>query len=108
MGKEIRISITSGTIFTALVIVAGVYVFWLLRDLAFLVLTAIVIASAIEPWIAFFIRRRLPRFVAALLVYGLVFGSIFSLLYFFFPPIIADAAQFFSTMPRYLEAVNLS
>lgn len=108
MDKDIRISITSGTIVTALVIIVGAYVFWLLRDLALLVLTAIIIASAIEPWIAFFIRRNMPRFIAALVVYVIVFGSIFSLLYFFFPPIIADAASFLSVMPRYLDTVHTS
>lgn len=108
MGKEIRVVITSGTIFTALCVVGGVYLLWILRDLLLLVLTAIVIASAIEPWIAFFIRRRLPRFVSALLVYVLVFGSVFVMLYLFFPPIISDAANFLSAMPKYLETLNLS
>ncbi len=106
MGKEMRISITSGTVFTALLIIAGAYVLWLLRDLALLVVTAIVIASAIEPGIAFFIRWSIPRFAAALLMYVLVFGSIFSILYFFFPPIIADAANFLSAIPRYLDTVH--
>ncbi|MBU6388820.1 AI-2E family transporter [Patescibacteria group bacterium] len=106
MNKEIKVSITPGTVFAALFIIAGAYVFWLLRDLALLVLTAIVIASAIEPSVAFFIRRRIPRFIAALLVYVLVFGSVFSLLYFFFPPIIADAANFLSAMPKYLDTIN--
>jgi predicted PurR-regulated permease PerM len=106
MDKEIKISITSGTIFSALLIIAGAYVFWLLRELALLVVTAIVIASAIEPEIAFFIRRRIPRFLAAILVYVLVFGSVFLTLFFLFPPIIADAASFLSAMPRYLETLN--
>lgn len=106
MSKEIKISITPGTIFTTLLILVGAYVFWLLRDLALLVVTAIVIASAIEPGIAFFIRWHTPRFIAALLVYILVFGSVFSLLYFFFPPIIADAAGFLSAMPEYIDAIH--
>ena len=108
MGKDIRVSITPGTILAVLLIVAGAYVFWILRDLALLVLTAIVISSAIEPQIAFFIRYHIPRFVAALLVYVLVFGSVFVLLYFFFPPIIADATNFLSAMPRYLDTINVS
>ncbi|MBI4088616.1 AI-2E family transporter [Candidatus Kaiserbacteria bacterium] len=107
MGKEIRISITPGTIFTALFIIAGAYVLWLLRDLALLVVTAIVIASAIEPSIAFFIRWRIPRFISALLVYVLLFGSVFVLLYFFFPPIIADAASLLSAMPRYVDTLSV-
>jgi predicted PurR-regulated permease PerM len=106
MDKRFHISITPGTIVTALFIIAGAYAFWLLRGLALLVLAAIVIASAIEPGIAFFIRRRLPRFAAALLVYVLVFGSVFALLYFFFPPIVSDAANFLSAMPQYLSMIN--
>ena len=108
MDKEIRVSITSGTIFTTLLIVVGVYLFWILRDLALLVLTAIIIASAIEPGVAFFIRYRTPRFIAALLIYVLVFGAIFAILYLFFPPIIADAAGFLSAMPRYLDTINIT
>lgn len=108
MDKEIRISITAGTIFSTLLILAGAYILWILRDLALLVLTAIVIASAIEPGIMFFIRYRIPRFVAALFVYVFVFGSVFTLLYLFFPPIIGDAANFLSTMPRYLDTVNIA
>ena len=76
-------------------VIAGAYAFWMLRGLALLVLASIVIASAIEPGVAFFIRRHIPRFVAALLMYVLVLGSVFALVYFFFPPIIADAATSF-------------
>jgi predicted PurR-regulated permease PerM len=108
MDKEIRVSITPGAIITALLIIVGAYVFWLLRDLVLLVLTAIIIASAIEPGVMFFIRQRMPRFIAALLVYVLVFGSIFAILYLFFPPIVADAANFLSVMPQYLDTINVS
>ncbi len=106
--QDTKITITSGTIISALLIIAGAYTLWVLRDLVLLVLTAIVIASAIEPEISFFIRHSIPRFFAAILVYVLTFGSIFVLLYFFFPPIIADAAGFLSSMPQYLEAINAS
>lgn len=107
MGKETRITITAGSILTALFVVIGAYIFWLLRDLALLVLTSIVIASAIEPGVAFFIRYRIPRFVSALLVYVFVFGSIFSIFYFFFPPIVADATNFLAAAPQYLDTLNI-
>jgi predicted PurR-regulated permease PerM len=108
MDKELRVVISSGTVVSALFVIAGAWVLWTLRDLFLLVLTAIVIASAIEPEIAFFIRHRIPRFFAAILVYMLVFGSVFALLYFFFPPIIADAAGFLSSVPQYLDTLNAS
>ena len=107
MSKEFHISITSGTIVKALLISTGAYIFWILRDLALLILTAIVIASAIEPGVAFFVRSRIPRFISVLLVYVLVFGSIFTLFYSFFPPIIADAADFMSVIPQYLNTLSI-
>lgn len=107
MDKEIRVSITSGTIFTAFFIAVGVYVLWILRNLALLVVTAIVIASAIEPGVLFFTRRKIPRIAAVLLMYVLVFGSIFGLIYFFFPPILADAEGFLTSVPQYLNTLTL-
>ena len=107
MDKEIRVSITPATIISALLIAFGAYVLWILRDLALLVVTAVVIASAIEPGIAFFVRQKIPRFFATLLMYVLVLGSVFSLVYFFFPPIIADAAGFLSQVPQYLNTLQV-
>ncbi len=107
MSKEFNVSITSGTIFKALMIGVGAYIFWVLRDLALLVVTAIVIASAIEPGVAFFVRARMPRFIAVLLLYILMFGSAFLLLFLFFPPIIADAADFLSVIPQYLNTLSV-
>jgi predicted PurR-regulated permease PerM len=108
MNKEIRVSVTPSTIFAALGIVLGVYFLWLLRDLALLVLTAIVLASAIEPSVTFFTRRRVPRFLSVLLVYILVFGSVLAFLYFLFPPVIADTAGFLTEVPRYIETLNVT
>ncbi len=108
MDKEIKISITPGSVLTVVLILLGVYLFWILRDLALLLLTAIVIASAIEPLIAFFIRWHIPRFFAAVLVYVIVFSSVFALLYLFLPPIISDATGFLTAMPQYLDTLNLS
>lgn len=107
MDRELRVSVSAGSVASAILVIAGAYVLWLLRDLLLLVLTAIVIASAIEPGVMFFIRRSIPRFIAALLMYVLVFGSVFVLIYFFFPPIIADAAKFLSNVPQYLESISV-
>jgi predicted PurR-regulated permease PerM len=108
MGKAHSVSITTGTIITTLCVLAGVYVLWLLRDLVLLMLTAIVIASAIEPGVMFFIKWRIPRILSVLLVYVLVFGSLLVLLYLFLPLIIGDAAGFFATLPQYFNVGDIS
>lgn len=108
MDKQLNISITPGTIIMTIVICAAAFALWVLRDIFLLVLTAIVIASAIEPGVAFFVRYRVPRVLAVGLMYLAVFGSLFTVIYFVFPPILEDMQNFFSGVPQYLDTLNLA
>lgn len=107
MHKNVSITITPGTIITAILIGAAAFALWTLRDLALLVLTAVVIASAIEPGVSFFRRKHIPRVVAVTGMYVAVFGSLFAIVYFFLPPVLDDAQGFLSTAPQYLDTLNI-
>jgi predicted PurR-regulated permease PerM len=107
MGKDHTIRISAGSVITVLAILLGAYVLWILRDLVLLVITAVVLASAIEPGVMLINRRGVPRFLAVLLMYAGVIGSVFALIYFFFPPILADAASFLAAVPQYLNTLNV-
>jgi predicted PurR-regulated permease PerM len=107
MDRKINVSITPSTILMVLLIGVGAYVFWILRGLVLLVLTAVVIASAVEPGVIFFRRWNIPRIVAVVLMYLIVFGSTFGIIYFFLPPILNDAQGFISTVPQYLNTLNI-
>ena len=71
---ETNISITTGTIIKTLVILAAAWAIFYLRDLVLVILTAIVIASAIEPAVLALSRRRFPRLLAVILIYLLLIG----------------------------------
>jgi len=107
MDKQVAVTITPGTILMAIVIIAGAYIFWILRALVLLVLTAVVLASAIRPGVHFFMRLKFPRVLAVLAMYLIVFGAVFSILFFFFPPILDEAGAFLGSVPHYLETANL-
>lgn len=107
MDKQIQVSITPGTVVMTLIIGAAAFALWVLRDLVLLVLTAIVIASAIEPGVSFFVKRKIPRVLAVLVMYLLVFGTLFSVIYLFFPPILEDAGNFITVAGQYLDNFNL-
>jgi len=85
----------------------GVFLIFYLRNLVLVVLTAIVISSSIEPAVLWFMRHRIIRPAAVALVYALIFGALFSVAYFLFPPLIQDSAAFVSTLPQYLGAFNI-
>lgn len=107
MEKIHVIAIQSSTFIRAIVIFALAYALWTLKELALLVITAVVIASAIEPGVLFFVRNRIPRVLAVLAMYLAVFGSIFAVAYFFIPPILSDIQGILSIAPQYLDTLDL-
>ena len=76
----------------------GLFVLYLLRDLALVILVSIVIASAVEPPVRWLGRFRLPRAVAVLVVYLLTFGIFVGLLPFFVFPLISDLSALSGTL----------
>lgn len=106
--QSISISITPWTIILTVLILVGAYAVFFFRDLLLLVLTAIVIASAIEPGVESLKRRlRMPRVLAVLFMYLVVFGTIFGSIYYFVPPVLNEAQSFIALLPQYLETIDL-
>ncbi len=106
--RSINISITAGTVLKTVLILVGAWILFYLRDLVLVVVTAIVIASAIEPGVRALMRRKIPRIPAVILIYLLIFGTFFCLFYFFLPSVLEDFAAFVSSLPSYLDAFSRS
>jgi len=107
-GKRLTINISAGTIFTAILFVVIAWLLFVLRDLVLIVLTAVVIASAIEPAVKWLVHYRIPRVPAVVLVYLLVVLLLFAILYFFMPPILADISELLGELPAYLGTLDAS
>lgn len=106
--KSYNVSITSGTIISVIIIGLIAYALWTLRDLALLVVTAIVLASAVRPGVLFFVKKwKFPRVLAVVVTYFGVFGIIFGIIYLLLPPLIVEMGAFIQTLPHYLDTVSL-
>ena len=106
MSEKQVISISSGTMIRVLVIVAATYALWQLSTLVLLLLAAIVIASATEPGVEFFMKRRFPRPLAVVSVYVLLIAAFATLIWFFIPPLLDEALIALSILPQYLSQVG--
>lgn len=103
----ITISITPGTILSAVGIGLLVWLLFYLKNLVLIVLTAIVLSSAVEPGVQWFIRRKFHRILAVASVYVLMFGILFSVAYVFFPPLLKETRGFVSSLPQYLNSFSI-
>jgi len=104
--RSITISITAGTVVKTILILGLTWLLFTLRGVVLDVLTAIVIASAIEPAVYGLTKRKFPRILAVLVVYLLLFGVFFVLFYFFLPTLLKILATFIASIPSYLDAFS--
>ena len=69
MGNSVAIS--NGTIIRTILILFGVYLAWILKDLILVILTSIVIASFIESAIPYFKKIKIGRVFGVVIIYVL-------------------------------------
>src|SRR3989344_6282422 len=108
VSRDINVHITGGSIFTALLFILLAAILWYLMDVVLIVITAVVIASAMEPAVRFFMRRGLHRILAVIAIYAVVAAIFFGTLIFFVPPILNDAANFIAKLPETIQSLNIT
>lgn len=106
MAAPTTFSITTGTIVRGVLLVAGALLLFVLRDLVLLVVTAVVIASAIEPGVTALLRRKFSRTFAVVTIYATLLASVGIFVFLFLPSLFADFSIFLGSMPSYLESLN--
>lgn len=99
---QLVVNITTSTIIRSILLLLLIAALFYLKELVLVVLTAVVIASAIEPATKWFVKYRFPRVIAVLIVYLVFFGLIIGLFYFFLPPVLNEAINFLAVLPEYL------
>lgn len=105
--SEKILSISAVSVFKAVLVVLGFALFYYLRDVALVVLLAIIIASSVEPGTKWFLRRRVPRLLAVLLIYSVAVIVLVGMFYFLLLPLLNQSASFLSTLPSYLGELQV-
>jgi len=100
------INISSSTIVRTLLFLVLFYVLYIVRDLVLVILTAIVLASAVEPGTRWFVRRKIPRTLSVLLIYVATAVLFVGSFYFLFVPLLNESADFLKGLPEYSGAIE--
>ena len=104
MDKKQELSITTGSWIRGVIVLAIAYMLFLVSELILVIITSIVIASAIEPATNWAKRRNIPRLLMILLVYiisGFLFAGLF---YFILFPLIGEMSSFIKTLTIYSDS----
>lgn len=103
MKENYKIEISSRTIVFAVFFVLLLNFLWLIRDVIFSLFIAFIIMSALKPYVSFLEKTKIPRFLAAFLVYLIFLTFFFSILFLVLPPLVTESTLLFRALPSILE-----
>jgi predicted PurR-regulated permease PerM len=90
-------------VLVACAVLAGLYLLYLIREVVGLVLIAVFFALAIAPAVNWLNDRKVPRWLAILLVYVGIAGGIFGIGLLVVPPIVNGVDDLSQDLPGYID-----
>jgi predicted PurR-regulated permease PerM len=101
-----HISISTGTMVRAVLVVLCVFLLWFLRDLALVVLTSIVIASFMKSSVPHFKKIGINRILGIVIMYFVSILFLAGLFYLFAPLLITEIYNFSTFISSYIPNVS--
>lgn len=103
--KPIYINITALGVIKIIAIFILFYFLYLIREILVVLFVALILSSAIDPWVDWMHKKGIHRGAAVLVIYLLLFGIIASAISLIVPPIIAQAGELMENFPKILEKI---
>ncbi|MCU0678965.1 MAG: AI-2E family transporter [Planctomycetes bacterium] len=103
--RPIYINITSMTIVKIILIGILFYFFYLVKDILAVLFISLILASAIDPWVDWMQKRKIPRAFGVVIIYLGLFIVVSSVIYLVIPPIIEQIRELSASFPQILEKI---
>ncbi|MBI2411140.1 MAG: AI-2E family transporter [Candidatus Kerfeldbacteria bacterium] len=100
------INVSSMTVLKVFGVMAGVFFLWSIRDVLGILFIAIVLASALDPWVDRLERYRIPRGVSILSMFFLFFFMFAFVFYLILPPIVEQMSDIASSLHAYMPQIE--
>lgn len=85
----------------------GAYTLVKLANVVLIILAAVVIASVLEPGTKWFIKRKIPRAISAIIMYSLLVAAIIGFLTFVMPPLFSETVSALNSLPRSIKTADI-
>lgn len=103
MVTRTKIDISFAALFKVVAVLLLVVIIYIIRQVLAIVFVSIILASALDPFVQWFVHHKIPRFFGTLIIYivSLAFVSLVVLL--LLPPTIAQIQNLASDFPHYWD-----
>ena len=108
MAERQQIDISTASIFRGIMLILLFVLLYLVSDVLVILLFAIVIASAVSPFVAWFEKRGIPRIVGVLILYLMVIGLAIVLSSLIIPSVSSDLSGLGTYLPKVTQQLSTS
>lgn len=103
-----KITISLSTFFTIIISSFALFVGWQVKGLLVLLMVAVVLAAAISPVVNWAEKRKIPRWIAVILVYLSIISTLTLVVSLIGPNVISQIEKLISQLPLYSENIDTS
>ncbi|MFH1426744.1 MAG: AI-2E family transporter [Candidatus Kerfeldbacteria bacterium] len=104
--EVLRVTISASTVIKIVAILAGLAFIWFIRDIVGILFVALVLASALDPWVDWLQRYRIPRGLSILLMYTLILVVVGAVVYILIPPFINQITDLAASLRDYAPELD--
>lgn len=104
--NNVTIHINGASVFKVILIALLFVALWVVWDVVLVVLTAVVIASAVSPATRWCVERHVPRTLAAIGIYAGLAILFVGAFYFLLLPLLNETATFLRNLPDYMTRIE--
>lgn len=104
--KKTTIEISSLTLFKILAVVLALAFLYYISDIVLMVFIALILSSAIGPWVNWLQKWKVPRTLGTIFIYVLGFGLFFLSLWLLINPISIEIRNLADDFPDYWQQIN--
>ncbi len=102
-----KLDITYSSIFRVLGVILGLLFLYIIRDIIALVIVSLFLAAAIMPWVNWFHKHNIPRALAVLIIYLIVFAGVSFIFFLIIPPLAQQISMLANSFPQYFQKLIL-
>lgn len=105
MSEKVQVNLSNSTILRTIGFLIALVALFALRDLLLVILTSVVLASAVEPFAKWLMDHRFPRLIAVITVYAGLFIVLTGVFYFIVPAFVDEVTKVATTLPKKIASV---
>lgn len=103
--KPININISTLTIVKIVLFFLLLYFLYLIRDVLVILFISLILSSALDPSVDWMHKKKIPRALGILFIYGAIVIIVSFIVYLIIPPIIQEASDLASNFPYILDKI---